>query len=258
MNDAARSSRYGQLWTRDELILAFDLYCRIPFQQTKAANPRVQELAYILGRTPASVARKLGNFGAFDPELKKKGISGLIHGSKMDKEIWEEFHHDWNGLVLEAYRLRIKFKAQGSSLEVDVSPRGPTETVRETKVRLHQDFFREAVISGYCQTCCITGIRVLECLIASHIIPWAADESKRTDPTNGLCLSATFDRLFDRGLVTITREMRVQVSRRLLSRTEGAIQKHILDYHGQRILLPHRFLPAVEYLEWHRVNIFQG
>jgi len=258
MSNVNRPVRHGQPWTRDELVLAFDLYCRIPFQQTKASNPQVQELAHLLGRTPASVARKLGNFGAFDPELKKKGISGLIHSGKLDKEIWEDFHHDWNGLVLEAYRLRRKFKGQECSLEANVLPRGPTETVRETKVRLHQDFFREAVLSSYCQTCCITGIRVIECLIASHIIPWAVDESKRTDPTNGLCLSATFDRLFDKGLVTITREMRVQVSQRLLSRTELPIQKHILDYHGQSILLPHRFLPADEYLEWHRANVFQG
>lgn len=50
-SEEERGSRYGQLWARDELILAFDFYCRIPFQQTKASNPKVQELAAILGRT---------------------------------------------------------------------------------------------------------------------------------------------------------------------------------------------------------------
>ena len=70
-NDAACRS------TRDELILAFYLYCRIPFQKTKASTPEVQELAALLQRSPASIARKLGNFGAFDPELKRRRISGL-------------------------------------------------------------------------------------------------------------------------------------------------------------------------------------
>ena len=80
-------SRYGDLWTREELILAFDLYCRIPFQKTKASNPEVQKLATLLGRTPASVARKLGNFGAFDPILRDAQITGLVHTGKLDREI---------------------------------------------------------------------------------------------------------------------------------------------------------------------------
>ncbi len=64
-------------WTREESILAFDLYCRIPFRKTKADNADVIALAEVLQRTPASLARKLGNFGAFDPELRKQEISGL-------------------------------------------------------------------------------------------------------------------------------------------------------------------------------------
>lgn len=92
-------SRYGTTWNREELILAFELYCRIPFQKTKANNPEVIDLARIIGRTPASVARKLGNFGAFDPALQNLKIKGLTHNSKMDREIWHEFHADWNGLT---------------------------------------------------------------------------------------------------------------------------------------------------------------
>ena len=95
-------SRYGRLWNREELILAFELYCRIPFQKTKANNPEVINLAKIIRRTPASVARKIGNFGAFDPVLQNQKIKGLTHTSKMDRKIWNEFHADWNALVWEA------------------------------------------------------------------------------------------------------------------------------------------------------------
>ena len=56
-------------------MLAFHTYCQIPFAKTKASNPDVISLAELLGRTPSSVARKLGNFGAFDPMLAEKGIS---------------------------------------------------------------------------------------------------------------------------------------------------------------------------------------
>lgn len=251
-----QSTKYGQAWNRKELILAFDLYCRIPFQQTKATNPKVQKLARILRRTPASVARKLGNFGAFDPELSKKGISGLVHVSKLDREIWEEFNQDWSGLVLEAHRLYGEFGGLKSAGGF-VQPEGPTERIYEAKVRVHQAFFRDAVLSSYNETCCITGIRIPECLIASHIVPWSADESKRTDPSNGLCLSATFDRLFDKGFITITNELCVEISQSLLSSKEPPIKELILCYKGQRIFPPHRFFPKPDLLDWHRENIFR-
>ena len=63
-------NRYGQKWNRKETILAFDLYYRIPFRLTKRTTPAVIELANLIGRTPSSVARKLGNFGSFDPKLQ--------------------------------------------------------------------------------------------------------------------------------------------------------------------------------------------
>lgn len=251
-------NRYGEPWKRDELILAFDLYCRIPFQQTKASNPKVRELAVLIGRTPASVARKLGNFGAFDPELQGKGIVGLVHASKLDKEIWDEFHRDWNGLVFEAEKLRKQLFPQQGDLHVLPGPKGPSELLRDTKVRVHQSFFREAVLSSYNETCCITGLRISECLIASHIIPWSVEEGRRADPTNGLCLSATFDRLFDRGLITIDSVMKVKVSKELYARKDPVIERQILCFQNQEIRFPTRFLPAEDCLEWHRKNVFRS
>lgn len=64
MVEIKKPAKYGDLWLREELILAFGLYCRIPFKKTKANNPIVIKLAKLLHRSPASVARKLGNFGS--------------------------------------------------------------------------------------------------------------------------------------------------------------------------------------------------
>ena len=148
-------SRYGTSWNREELILAFELYCRILFQKTKANNPAVIDLARMLGRTPSSVARKLGNFGAFDPALQNLKIKGLTHTSKMDREIWNEFHADWNGLVWEANLLKKKFRIVPQFDDTFRQPKGPSETKRLTKQRLHQAFFRETVLSSYETTCCV-------------------------------------------------------------------------------------------------------
>lgn len=258
MRPNEKESRYGVLWSREESILAFDLYCRIPFQKTKANNPAVQALARLLRRTPTSVARKLGNFGAVDPALQKLKIKGLTHTSKLDGEIWEEFHVDWNGLVLEANSLRKSF-GQAPEAEKNLKkPGGPSETRRMTKQRLHQAFFRDAVLSSYETTCCVTGLAHSECLIASHIVPWSADERFRSDPTNGLCLSATFDRLFDAGLMTVTPELTIRFSSRVADSRSAVDRELLCCYDGCAIKKPRRFLPSKDRLEWHGINRFQS
>jgi len=256
MKQESGESRYGVLWNREESILAFELYCRIPFQKTKATNPAVKELATLLARSPASVARKLGNFGAFDPALRRMEISGLTHTSKLDKEIWDEFHSDWNSLVWEATLLGNRL---GRKPRMDATlkpPSGPSETVRLTKQRVHQAFFRDAILSSYDATCCVTGLAIQECLIASHIIPWSKNEAFRTDPTNGLCLSATFDHLFDAGLMTITTDLSIRLSSRILKSRNLQTRDLLSCYHNRSIRRPHRFLPSAERLEWHRANRF--
>jgi len=258
--DRNRGDRYGTLWTRDELTLAFDLYCRIPFRTTKANNPEVIELARVLKRSPASVARKLGNFGSFDPALREQHITGLVHAGKLDRDVWEEFNGDWNRLVMEARRLRdalgMEEEAEGTGEDAIVFPKGASERETVRKTRVHQAFFREAVLSSYEDRCCVTGLKIRECLVASHIVPWRVSEQHRADPRNGLCLSATFDRLFDSGLVTLTPHLEVVVSASLLRSGDKRIEEMVCAYHGAPMIRPRRFLPLESYLEWHRNNLF--
>lgn len=211
-----------------------------------------------MARSPAGVAQKLGNFGAFDPELKRKNISGLGHGSKLDREIWDEFHNDWGKLVAAADRLRIKLSGSEKSVgEFQLqTPAGPSERVATVRQRVHQAFFRDAVLSSYEETCCVTGICVVECLVAGHIVPWSVDEKLRADPTNGLCLTATFEKLFDRGLMTIEADLTVKVSQQVLKDKNEAVRKLIAVHHQRAIRRPARFLPRERHLKWHRENIF--
>lgn len=253
-----RPANDGQLWTREELILAFELYCRIPFNRTKATEPRVKELAALLDRTPASVARKLGNFGAFDPQLAARDISGLTHGSKLDRAIWDEFHADWNTLVLRANVLRREREPHKREGGPSVTPTGPSARNVTTKQRLHQTFFRDAVISSYNNRCCVTGLPLVECLVAGHIIPWSLDERRRADPTNGVCMSATFDRLFDSGLVTLEDDLTLRISKHVQGLRDQAVAELITVYNGKRIIPPTRFYPDPDCLRWHRENRFQA
>src|SRR5208283_5043877 len=92
-------------WTRDELIVAFNLYCRIPFGRIHIRNPEIIWLANALGRTPSSVSWKLANFARLDPALQKRHIRGASHGSKAEEEIWNQFNDDWDSLAFESQRL---------------------------------------------------------------------------------------------------------------------------------------------------------
>ena len=252
----SRPGNDGTLWTREQLILAFDLYCRIPFRATKANNPKVKELASLLHRTPASIARKLGNFGSFDPRLSAQNIVGLSHGSHLDRRIWEKFHNDWGALVSEADTIRSRLTPELWQKAL-VFPDGPSERLVSAKARLHQSFFRDAVLSSYERRCCITGLAIEQCLIAGHIIPWSVDIQQRANPRNGICLSATFDRLFECGLITLSDELVVDVSPRLLRSADPVVVQMVISRHGQSIIPPSRFSPDVACLQWHLQNLFQ-
>ena len=97
-------------WTRDELIVAFNLYCKIPFGKITSKNPEIINLAKIIGRTPSAVALKLVNFARLDPELQKRKIVGMSHGSKSEEKIWNEFHGNWEELAFESELLLARFK----------------------------------------------------------------------------------------------------------------------------------------------------
>jgi len=81
-------------WSREELIVAFNLYCKIPFGKIHIRNPRIIELARSIGRTPSAVSWKLANFARLDPSLRERNVFGAAHGAKMEVEIWQEFSRD--------------------------------------------------------------------------------------------------------------------------------------------------------------------
>jgi putative restriction endonuclease len=260
--------KYGNSWSREDLVLALYLYCQIPFAKTKASNPEVIKLAKLIGRTPASVARKLGNFGAFDPLLAERGISGLGHTSKGDRQIWDEFRNCWEALVEESARLLSDLYARDQRHEnvvasrssdeeqIIVRPAGPSERRTEVTVRLFQAFFRRTVLASYESTCCVCGLNIRALLIASHIKAWALDDSFRSDPENGLCLCALHDRAFDRGLIGVSEKLRLVVHPSITASDQIFVRKTLAEFDGQPLRMPLRFAPRLDLLAWHRQNVF--
>jgi putative restriction endonuclease len=255
------SERNGIKWSEEETILAFDLYCRVPFSKIDKRNPQIISLAKLLGRTPSSVGLKMANLAHFDPELKKRFISGMKHASKLDEEIVALFINDWEALSYRAKK--IEDMLQGQSVE----KMAPIDTIevpeggnREQLIiaRVNQQFFREAVLSSYHHSCCITGMSIPTLLVASHIKPWKVSDPKteRTNPQNGLCLNALHDRAFDKGLITVQPDLTIRVSTSIKSSSinEGVMWLQQCD--GKKIKKPERFTPNRELLEYHNDVIF--
>jgi HNH endonuclease len=241
-------SQPKKLWTEKELVAVLSLYCQLHFGQMHSRNRAVQELSKSLNRTPSSVALKLVNFASLDPALRNRGIRGMSNVSHLDRKIWDDFYGKWPTLASIIISERAGARLWG--------PRA-TSMERLVTTRLGQGFFRNTVLAAYEGKCCITGITAPELLRASHIVPWAVSEKRRTDPTNGLCLNALHDAAFDRGLIAVDGELKVRVSMTARQAMPADVFGNFFgQYENTAICMPQRFNPDAEALRYHLQNVF--
>ena len=257
-------------WTRDELLIALNLYHKLTFGQLHARNPVVSALAEKMGRTPSSVGMKLCNFASFDPALQLRGIKGLQGASALDRAVWDEFHADLNDVVpASESALRALFGAdEGSELEVlpkegvrvrKRPPHGPTEMTANVKLRRGQEYFRDAVLNNFGGRCGVTKLAVRELLIASHILPWGTHAAERLNVRNGICLSRLHDAAFDRGLIAFDDKLCLLLSPRLKAElSQRSVAENFGAYAGETLHFPDDAAPPeLAFLSQHRATIFR-
>lgn len=247
-------------WTRNEEIIVFNLYCKIPFQRSSKNHPDVIKVANLIGRTPSAVNMKIGNFGSFDDTLKKQGIVGLTNASKLDKEIWNEFNGKWDELAFVSEKLIADLQGKNieETIQLENIPLG-AERRAEVKRRVNQSFFRSAVLTSYNSSCCITGICNPELLLASHIKPWRDSSAvEKTNPRNGLCLNALHDKAFDKGFITVTPDFIIRISTRIKDVCDGeTVGRFFKCYDNSKIVIPEKFAPDKIFLQYHNDNVFE-
>ena len=141
-----------KLWTREELILAINLYCKLPFGRLHSRNPDVIHLAKLLDRTSNSIAYKLVNFASLDPSLRARGIKGASNASNLDKQIWEEFFNNWDILPYESELLRSKFEHKPltaiNKIPESELPKEGKMREQMIKIRINQSFFRSSIVAS--------------------------------------------------------------------------------------------------------------
>ena len=253
-----------RLWTREELILALNLYLKLPFGKLHHGNREIIHLAKILDRTPNSIAMRLSNFASVDPFHQGRGIKGLTGGIKQVQPIWDEFIGNKEELLFESEKILANLEKQtieskfAEILSGTENLKGETK-VREVKTRVNQNAFRQIVLANYTGKCAITGIDIPDLLIASHIIPWSRNEQERLNPENGICFSALYDKAFDKGLIGISENYQILISTEIKSKENQSYYPELFGkFKGAKIQLPQKYLPKREFLEFHLDTIFRG
>jgi len=147
-------------WTRDELILALELYFREPSARGSGTHPGCIDLSKVLNALPIhsnashentfrnanGVGMKLSNFLKYDPSYTGKGLQS---GSKLEAEVWASFASDLPRLASLATAIRAGISALNSRKE-DIANLVDDDEAEEGKVliAIHKRRERSATLSN--------------------------------------------------------------------------------------------------------------
>ena len=247
------------LWTYDEMIIVLDLYFKLPFGRLNKNTPEVKALAKLIGRTDNSVALRLVNYAACDPYILSTGRHGMASGRDRCMPYWDQYANDKERLFLKAEEIRTRLSKTPIEKILDIKPEDFIGKERDAviKQRVNQSSFRTMILGNYENKCAISGIDIPELLVASHIVPWSMDAKNRLNPSNGICLSPLYDKMFDKGLIGIRDDYSIQLSYELKQNIgKDFYDKHIGFIADRKLRLPIEHFPDTSFLEYHYNNIF--
>ena len=168
-------------------------------------------------------------------------------GNKMYSSALKWFRSYVESNVFDVVAAKIEEKKIGENVNIST-----TERESIVKARIGQGKFREQLLAKY-GSCIISGIDISKALVASHIKPWAVSTNEeRVSVNNGLLLSATYDRLFDSGLITFANEGKLIISRFVSEENRNKLQiksgqvyklqsnvqmRNFLEYHNDVVFI---------------------
>lgn len=134
------------------------------------------------------------------------------------------------------------------------------DRVQQLTSRIVRDrVFRKVVLRAYDERCAITGLKLINGggraeVDAAHIRP--VQENGPDVVNNGLALSGTAHWMFDRGLISLSDELEILISRQVndVGGVRGFINKTGFAFAPQRI----SDRPHPHFLKWHREHCFKN
>lgn len=129
-----------------------------------------------------------------------------------------------------------------------------SEEKRMVSTRKGQNSLRKYILINYSSRCAMCEINDPQLLIASHIIPWSEDKSRRGILENVICLCVLHDSLFEKGIITIKEDYQIQFSKEFLGRTKYSVTYNTFKgITSETLRLPDTLpYPAKELLISHR------
>lgn len=184
----------------------------------------------------------------------------------LPESMWIPIPSDWSPNIVQGKRYDLSIEP-GLSIWKRLNVAVPyTTIVREepaqygepvlTLPRLGQGSFRVLVTDAYERRCALTNERTLPALDAAHIKPYS--ESGQHVVNNGILMRRDIHALFDKGYLTITPSMRVEVSRRIKEEFENGRDYYRLHSSAVRLPTEVSHYPSRDYLEWHNTNVYRG
>ena len=188
----------------------------------------------------------------------------------LSRSAWISVPSDWRPQIVQGKTYDLSIEPGLSlwhALEGHLSPSVPggSDVVIElpsdrygsevlVRPRLGQGSFRVLVTDAYARSCAVTGERVLPVLEAAHIRPYAMGGEHRVG--NGILLRSDLHTLFDRGYVTVTPSLRLEVSSRIRADFRNGRAYYAL--HGQDVRAPEQpsDRPEDDALRWHNEQVF--
>jgi putative restriction endonuclease len=168
---------------------------------------------------------------------------------EIGRRIWDQVE-----LLLEKYLLVNEEPNNTSLLLQDPLERYKTSIF--SKIRVGQGAFRVLITNAYQRRCSITGEKTLPVLESAHIKSYSQLGPHAI--SNGILLRSDIHKLFDNGYLTITNDLKVEVSNRI--KEEFLNGKEYYQYHGKDLVtipLKEDDRPDKQYIEWHNTNIFK-
>lgn len=166
-------------WTRDELILALELYLAGGASPPSKTTVEVLALSNLLGKmgralglTEAATYRnangvymKMMNFRRFDPAYTTDGKVGLARGNKDEEFVWKEFAGDKVRLSKVAAAIRIAVERHVDDAQLQGVEEPEIEEAEEGRVltRLHRVRERNRKLVAACKATALKRFGRLEC-----------------------------------------------------------------------------------------------
>ncbi|HWH53683.1 MAG TPA: HNH endonuclease [Gemmatimonadaceae bacterium] len=196
----------------------------------------------------------------------------LVQPTFFPRDAWVPQPSDWHDRTVsrEAYDLTVGeglriwkecqeragvLQAQSTMLPQVAGTVGPRYGApRLILPRLGQGTFRVGVLDAYGRSCAVTAEHSLPALEAAHIRSY--DKNGPHEVRNGLLLRADIHRLFDKGYITVSPDLHLEVSPRL--RADYHNGRTYYPMHGQSVRIPGTVQdqPAPEFLAWHNEQIY--